>query len=99
MHLQGQNQQQMYNKYKAAEKLLQDMCHVTVSVEQITTADMFSTDGDASASEAKIVFPGYTVYIQGKKLVAYPNIKELDTIVLAWMKVVGHGQQSHIPTV
>jgi hypothetical protein len=75
------------------------MCHVTVSVEQISRTDMFSTDGDASASEAKIVFPGYTVYIQGKKLVAYPNIKELDTIVLAWMKVVGPGQQSHIPTV
>lgn len=99
MHLQGQGQQQMYNKYKDAEKLLQDMCHVTVSVEQITRDDMLYTDGDASVSDAKIVFPGYTVYIQGMKLVAYPNRKELDTIVLAWMKMVGHSQQSHVPTV
>jgi hypothetical protein len=89
----------MFHAYKAAEKTLQDMCHVTVSVEYITGADMLYTDGDASASEAKIVFPGYTVYIQGSNLVAYPNIKELDAIVLAWMKTVGSGLPSHIPTV
>ena len=97
--MQLQEQQQMYNKYKDAEKLLQDMCHVTVSVEQITGDDMLYTDGDASVSDAKIVFPGYTVYIQGMKLVAYPNRKELDAIVLAWMKMVGPSQQSHVPTV
>jgi len=88
----------MFHAYKAAEKTLQDMCHVTVSVEHITSADMYSTDGDASASEAKIVFPGYTVYIQGNNLVAYPNIKELDAIILTWMKTVGSGLPSHIPT-
>lgn len=55
-----------YRDYKAAEENLKKRYHdiSVVSVEPIDPADVYYTDGDASASICKVIYPlTKTVYI------------------------------------
>ena len=77
-----------YLKYKAQEENLKKRYYntVTLSVEPIDRADVYYTDGDASASVCKIIFPaGKTIYVP--QLIY--NVNEIDKEVISkWIDYV-----------
>jgi len=80
-----------FRDYKAAEENLKKRYYNTVqlSVEPIDPADVYYTDGDASASLCKIVFPDRkTIYIP--QLIY--NVSNLDKEVIStWIEYVNQG--------
>jgi hypothetical protein len=75
-------------QYKAQEENLKKRYYNTVilRVEPIDSADVYYTDGDASASVCKIIFPaGKTIYVP--QLIY--NVSEIDKEVISqWIEYV-----------
>ena len=84
-----------YLQYKAAEENLNKRYDGTVSVcvEPINIADIYYTDGDASASVCKLVFPaGKTIYVPQ---LIYNVDKAEKKIISEWIKYVKHSVGSY----
>lgn len=77
-----------YLQFKAFEQELKDRFEgiAIIRIEPIVSADLYYTDGEASASSCKIVFTGgNTVYIPNFNYNVDPEDKR---IIEDWMKYV-----------
>jgi len=82
-----------YLQFKSFEQELKEMFgdRAVVRVEPIVSADIYYTDGEASASSCKIVFTGgNTVYIPNFNYNVDPEHK---VIIEEWMKYVKENSQ------
>ena len=87
-----------YLDYKAAEQNLKDRFpNNAVRVESIDNADVYYTDGDASASTCKLIFTGgNTVYVPQ---LIYNVIPEHKEIIQEWMEYAANRGTPFAPAV